>query len=175
MAEFELLCFTWLLLSLSVCRGVSRICLTSGLLLCSCCVGAFPVQSVLVYGFCRKKLCIRYFNNMILIYFFLVLLIYMFVLVLLFYSYNRYIRLVQTDKTEVVEHINQDHIIKLQDTQITSVKTRNAQTISSRLFFLLTRPTNMEEVEYSETSAHKIQTQGYHSKERINTTFRTRR
>jgi hypothetical protein len=50
---------------------VSRICLTSGHLLRLYCVGDFPLQSVHVYGFCRKKfvlssliIVMRFFNEM---------------------------------------------------------------------------------------------------------------
>jgi hypothetical protein len=53
------------------------------------------------------------------------------------------------------------------DTKIFSAKSGNAHTISSSLFFLLTRPTNKEKAECSETTAHTIPTQGYHSKEKI--------
>jgi len=84
---------------------------------------------------------------------------------LMSYLYNTHIRLVQTDKTVVAEHsINQDHTIKLIGTKIVSAKSRNAHIISSRLFFLLTRPTNKEQAGCSETSAHTIQTQGHNQK-----------
>jgi len=43
----------------------------------------------------------------------------------------------------------------------------NTLAVSSRLFFLLTRPIKMEETGCSETSAHKIQKPGNHPKERI--------
>jgi len=77
------------------------------------------------------------------------------------YLYSTIIRLVQTDKTVVVENsINQDHTIKLLYIKILFVKTGNTHTISYRLFFLLTRPTSKEQAEGSETSARTIQTQG---------------
>ena len=83
------------------------------------------------------------------------------------YLYNTHIRIVQTDKTVVGVHsINQHHIIKLMDTKILSAESRNAHTTSSRLFFLLTRPTNKEQVECSETLARKIQTQGNQPKKK---------
>jgi len=37
----------------------------------------------------------------------------------------------------------------------------------ARLFLLFTRPVKMEQAEYSETSAHKIQTAGKYLQERI--------
>ena len=43
----------------------------------------------------------------------------------------------------------------------------NRETISSRLFFLLTPPLKMEQTECSETLAYKIQMPGNHPKERI--------
>ena len=75
---------------------------------------------------------------------------------LMSYLYNTHIRIVQTDKTVVGVHsINQHHIIKLMDTKILSAESRNAHTTSSRLFYLLTRPTKKEQAECSETSGQK--------------------
>ena len=44
---------------------------------------------------------------------------------------------------------------------------KNTPGIWSKLFFLLTRPMKMEQTECSETSAHKFQTPGNHSKEKM--------
>ena len=86
---------------------------------------------------------------------------------LMSYLYDTHIRLVQTDKTVVGVHsINQHHTIKLTDIKILSAKSRNAHTISPRLFFLLTRPTNNEQAECSETSAHTVQMEGYQPKKK---------
>jgi len=65
---------------------------------------------------------------------------------LMTYLYNTHIRLVQTYKTVVEENrINQDHTIKLMDIKILSAKSGNTHKISSRLFFLLTRPRDKEQ------------------------------
>ena len=73
------------------------------------------------------------------------------------YLYNKNLRLVQTDKTAVVEKASFWIIYELMDTKIISSKSGNTHIIWSRLFFLLTRPTSKEQAESSEMSAHTFQ------------------